>query len=635
MRFCEECGAKIEDDTMLFCDECSAKLEPVEQPAENNTDTVPENIPAAEPTVIPDQILVDSTPDANISEAPVSDNTTTEIENTLEAAPPVMPTHASRARAPKNETLQQTVQPEVPQQDVKQAVPDVKPVQQVTPQPAAPQQPVEKPSMSESAPKRKINKLIPIIAAACVAVAAIVVGIVLITGNKDKNASQPQGSVAKNDKDTPNSSDDSDKQNDQKDLTSAPDPVTNSPAATTEPTPQPTATPQSTPKPTATPSPVPTAALANTLSTLLSDTNINDDLFYEYIIWDSNIREITNEDLYGLNGFECKLARNEIFARHGRKCASEDLQNYFDSKSWYYGYYEPNEFDESWLSTIERYNVNFIKDFEDKKLYETYQYYDRFAPEKAVRFYKSYDSENYLEEIDIELIFKNSTSGQAWIQTGEGNPGVGLNRTWCDFEFEISKDMSIVFYYQDANNPRFTYRTGDIITEEINGTDSYYLILDDWNMNDFLNSWELTYIQEYNSQISPSIYDSIDNGIGLISNEDYYDNLNEEPEFYRNDDISLFFLYSDHAEYIGIPDNTEYPSEIIIPDQVKGLPVTAIGYCALSGKDKIKELTIPESCIFIDETAFDYMSSDVIFNVFSGSYAESFCKSHHLKYCVL
>ena len=64
------------------------------------------------------------------------------------------------------------------------------------------------------------------------------------------------------------------------------------------------------------------------------------------------------------------MARNEIYARHGRLFIDEELQNYFDSCSWYEGYIEPEDFDEkSELSKCERKNAKLILKYEKKKGY--------------------------------------------------------------------------------------------------------------------------------------------------------------------------------------------------------------------------------------------------------------------------
>ncbi len=84
----------------------------------------------------------------------------------------------------------------------------------------------------------------------------------------------------------------------------------------------------------------------------------------DYIIPDSDSRELTELDLRFLSADELRLARNEIYARHGRKFKSQELQDYFDSKPWYYGTIEPNEWSEKLLNKYETYNVNFIADYE-------------------------------------------------------------------------------------------------------------------------------------------------------------------------------------------------------------------------------------------------------------------------------
>ena len=89
----------------------------------------------------------------------------------------------------------------------------------------------------------------------------------------------------------------------------------------------------------------------------------------DYILPNSDSEIISEDDLEDLSAEECKLARNEIYARHGRKFNDEDLQEYFDSKDWYEGTIEPDDFDESILSDIEITNKDIIVDFEEEKGY--------------------------------------------------------------------------------------------------------------------------------------------------------------------------------------------------------------------------------------------------------------------------
>ncbi len=79
-----------------------------------------------------------------------------------------------------------------------------------------------------------------------------------------------------------------------------------------------------------------------------------------YIIPYSDSCYLSEEDIEGFSKEEIRLARNEIYARHGRKFKDKTLQKYFDEKSWYEGEYEPDEFQETWLSLLERKNAAFL-----------------------------------------------------------------------------------------------------------------------------------------------------------------------------------------------------------------------------------------------------------------------------------
>lgn len=57
------------------------------------------------------------------------------------------------------------------------------------------------------------------------------------------------------------------------------------------------------------------------------------------------------------NKEKCKNALNEIYARHGKKFHDEIEQLHFDSKRWYKGTVESDDFDESVLSEAEKKNI--------------------------------------------------------------------------------------------------------------------------------------------------------------------------------------------------------------------------------------------------------------------------------------
>ena len=99
-----------------------------------------------------------------------------------------------------------------------------------------------------------------------------------------------------------------------------------------------------------------------------TDTNkdSNSESSDEYIISYSSDKILTNSDISGFSKKEIKYARNEIYARNGRKFNSKAIQSYFDSKSWYSGTIDPDDFnDETMLSDVEYKNVIFLKNIED------------------------------------------------------------------------------------------------------------------------------------------------------------------------------------------------------------------------------------------------------------------------------
>ena len=73
----------------------------------------------------------------------------------------------------------------------------------------------------------------------------------------------------------------------------------------------------------------------------------------------TSTRKLTYSDIAHLSDYELKIMRNEIYARHGYIFQSKDMKQYFSKQSWY----RPTTTNVQ-LSSIEQYNVNFIKSYE-------------------------------------------------------------------------------------------------------------------------------------------------------------------------------------------------------------------------------------------------------------------------------
>ena len=86
----------------------------------------------------------------------------------------------------------------------------------------------------------------------------------------------------------------------------------------------------------------------------------------DYILPNSDSEYLTKEDLEDLTSEELRLARNEIYARHGRRFNDATLQSYFDACSWYNGTIDPDDFSENVLNQYEKKNLDKIVNYEKK-----------------------------------------------------------------------------------------------------------------------------------------------------------------------------------------------------------------------------------------------------------------------------
>lgn len=85
----------------------------------------------------------------------------------------------------------------------------------------------------------------------------------------------------------------------------------------------------------------------------------------KYMIPVSSTISLTKDALLNMTDNELWIARNEIYARHGREFTNEYLQKWFDACSWYEKTSEADAFDESVLSQIEKDNLEVIKSVEE------------------------------------------------------------------------------------------------------------------------------------------------------------------------------------------------------------------------------------------------------------------------------
>ncbi len=86
----------------------------------------------------------------------------------------------------------------------------------------------------------------------------------------------------------------------------------------------------------------------------------------EYIFPDSASRNLTSDDVSGMDAETLRIGRNEIYARHGRRFKDSALQSYFESKSWYRPTDDSDSKIENSLNQYEKNNIKFIQSYENK-----------------------------------------------------------------------------------------------------------------------------------------------------------------------------------------------------------------------------------------------------------------------------
>lgn len=90
----------------------------------------------------------------------------------------------------------------------------------------------------------------------------------------------------------------------------------------------------------------------------------------DYFFPESDSRYLTDEEISAYSSSDLELAKNEIYARHGRKFVTERIADYFNSKSWYQGTIDPDTFDAQQDSVFNEYeiaNIGKIAEWEQKK----------------------------------------------------------------------------------------------------------------------------------------------------------------------------------------------------------------------------------------------------------------------------
>ena len=90
----------------------------------------------------------------------------------------------------------------------------------------------------------------------------------------------------------------------------------------------------------------------------------------DYIFYDSDRRYLERYELVGLTDEQLRIARNELYARHGYIFTTSEMIDYFNSKQWYIDIknkISKDKFKESMFNKYEKANLELIQNEEKER----------------------------------------------------------------------------------------------------------------------------------------------------------------------------------------------------------------------------------------------------------------------------
>ena len=111
-----------------------------------------------------------------------------------------------------------------------------------------------------------------------------------------------------------------------------------------------------------------TEAESETESETETESEIEADTRSEYIFPDMDTRYLTQDEVSKLSLQAVCYAKNELYARHGRKFLSQELKDYFNDKTWYEGTVDLDSFSPGVFNTYESDNLLLLVSAEEKLL---------------------------------------------------------------------------------------------------------------------------------------------------------------------------------------------------------------------------------------------------------------------------
>lgn len=243
-----------------------------------------------------------------------------------------------------------------------------------------------------------------------------------------------------------------------------------------------------------------------------------------YILPNSSTMYLPNSDVLEMPLQVLCYGKNEIYARHGRKFSSQELQNYFNNQSWYYGTIEPGDFSESVLNTYEAANVK-----------------DLTAREKELGSYKldvagySYEIvNNYINKREGTVTYESTDvlSGDPYkVSVSQGYLALRSKPEYDDANEKGKLYTGDGIFVKDYSNPQYWYVYAPRCQD-------YGYVNKDYIVKNSNASDTSTSSSSYNF---PVIYKTVkvDKGYLALRSEKSFNSGNEKGELYTGDVVEV------------------------------------------------------------------------------------------------
>ena len=164
-----------------------------------------------------------------------------------------------------------------------------------------------------------------------------------------------------------------------------------------------------------------------------------------YLLPDSDTYYITEADISWMDDNELMLARNEFYARRGRKFATKSIQDYFNRQGWYTGTINPDDFTSEMFNRYEQANVDFIVAYE-KKRKEFRAQREKERKPKIAQEYSNPTAEKYVPEYGEIVDLYGDAIRDEWAE--DDYAVSGLN----EMASEIVKPGDLGYIYMDLDD---------------------------------------------------------------------------------------------------------------------------------------------------------------------------------------